>query len=281
MAMIPPTPEFMVLIREYNPIHKITKPDFEEVFGQYGEAVLNQFNRYFKAKNSRDPVDRLGTFYKEIDSELASINDVGIQSGWINFFKTESQRVRDNTIKKIGTPQFLNRSFPPKLNHVTSMENTYSNNVKPPVIDPKPKVPHLVSTGMDLPGYISVNLVYAGQVLGEIFNSNIAAIADTAVKNVDAHLGNLVPDQLHPQRIMAAATKFTENALGFFGGAAGFMAKNLGFNKYGIQNKNMSTVNYKIDSTHTEGQTIKSESTGQPYVRDVPKIEKYKPSKTV
>lgn len=279
--MVPPTPAFQNLIRNYNPINEVTIPQMKEVFGEYGDEVLDQFKRYFKAKNAKNPVEKMGDFYKRLDRELASINDAGIVSGWINFFKTESQRVKDNAIKKIGSPQFLNRNFPPKLNHITTSENVYSNNVKPSVINPKPQVPHLISTGMDLPGYITNNLISAGQVLGEIFNSNIAAVMDSAAESTKAHLGNLVPDSKHPERIMGAAAKFTENALSFFESAANFMSKNLGFNKYGVQNKNMSAANYKLDSIQTEGQNIKTDAMGRPFTRDVASLKRFKPSSTV
>lgn len=281
MGMIPPTPAFQNLIKNYSPITEVTVPQLKEVFGEYGDEVLSQFKRYYKAKNSSNPLEKLGDFYKGLDSELASISDVGIVSGWINYFKTEPPRVKDNAIKKIGTPKFLTRSFPPKLNHVTTSENIYSSNTKPPVIDPNPKVPHQISTGMDLPGYIQNNLMNASQILGEIFNSNIAAVADIAAENVKAHMGNLVPDQLHPERIVAAAAKFTENALNYFGDAANFMSKNLGFNKYGVQNKNMSSVNYKLDSTETSQQKIKTDAFGRPVTKDVASLKRFKPQPTV
>lgn len=281
MGMLPPTPAFGTLLRKYNPITENTIPQLKEAFGQYGDEVLDQFKRYYRAKHSTNPVERLGEFYRALDGELASISDTGIISGWINFFKTESLKVRESAIKKLGSPQFLNRNFPPPLNHLTTMDNIYSNNVKPAVIDPKPKVPHIISTGMDLPGYITVNLIYAGQVLGEIFNSNIAAAADVSSKNTDPHLGNLVPDQLHPERIAAAAAKFIENAVGFFGAAANFMSKNLGFNKYGVQNKNMSSINAKLNATETENQQIKIQSTTLANTRDTVSLRRFRPSPTV
>lgn len=281
MGMIPPTPAFLTLLRNYNPITEYTMPQLKEVFGQYGDEVLEQFKKYYKARNSSNPVEKLGEFYKGLDGELASISDAGIISGWVNYFKTESQKVRDSAIKKIGSPEFLNRNFPPKLNHTMSSENVYSPNVKPNVIDPNPKVPHMVSTGMDLPGYIQNNLMLASQTLGEIFNSNIAAVADIASENIKAHMGNLVPDQLMPDRIIGAAAKFTENALSFFGSASNFMSKNLGFNKYGVQNKNMSAINYKLNALETEQQQIKTDAFGRPVTKDIASLKRFKPSPTV
>lgn len=281
MAMIPPAASFFTLLRNYNPYTEVTMPQLKQAFGSYGDEVLQQFKKYYKAKNSNKPVEKLGQFYKELDGQLASISDAGIVSGWINYFKTESQRVKDEAIKRIGSPQFLNRSFPSALNNLTSMDNIYTNAVKPAVIDPNPKIPHLVSTGMDLPGYIMVNLIYAGQVLGEAFNANIGIGADVAAKNTDPHQGNLVPDDKHPDRITGAAPKFIKNALSFFGAAQNFMSKNLGFNKYGVQNKNISSPNYKLDNKVSENQQIKIQGTGNPNTKDVASINKYKPRPSV
>jgi len=278
MASIPPAPSFFVLLRNYNPYTETTLPQLREAFGDYGEQVLEQFKRYYKANNSNNPVERLGEHYKQIDSELAGISDPGIVSGWINFFKTESQKVRNNALSKIGSPQFLTREFPSQLNHITTMENIYSNSVKPAVIDPNPKVPHLISTGIQLPGYIMMNLIYAGQVLGELFNANIGIAADNSAKNTDPHQGNLVPDDKHPDRITAAAAKFTQNALNFFGAAASYMAKNLGFNEYGVQNKNIGIPNPILTQSTTENQRIQVDISNHPNTRDIAKVERYKPT---
>ncbi len=279
--MIPPSASFFTMLKNYNPITEYTMPQLREAFGDFGDEVLDQFKDYYKAKNARNPVEKLGEFYQKLDKQLASISDPGIVSGWISYFKTESQKVRDSAIKKIGSPQFLNRSFPPALNNLTSMDNIYTNNVRPAIIDPNPKVPHMVSTGMDLPGYIMVNLVYAGQVLGEAFNSNVAIAADVAAKNTDPHQGNLAPDEKHPERITAAAPKFIQNALSFFGSAQSFMSKNLGFNKYGIQNKNISSVNYKLNEKTSQNQDIKVMGTGNPYTRDTASLKRFKPQPSV
>lgn len=281
MAMIPPSASFFTMLKNYNPITEYTMPQLKEVFGEFGDEVLEQFKRYYKAKNARNPVDKLGEFYKSLDGQLASISDPGIVSGWISYFKTESQKVRDSAIKKIGTPQFLNRSFPSALNNLTTLDNIYTNNVRPAIIDPNPKVPHMVSTGMDLPGYIMVNLVHAGHILGEAYNSNAAIAADVASKNTDPHQGNLVPDEKHPDRITAAAPKFIKNALSFFGAAQNFMAKNLGFNKYGVQNKNISSVNYKLNEKTSQDQNIKIMGTGNPYTRDTASLNRFIPPPSV
>lgn len=278
MASIPPAPSFFVLLRNFNPYTEETLPQLKEAFGDYGDQVLEQFKRYYKANNSNNPVERLGEHYKNIDSELTGISDPGIVSGWIDFFKTESQKVRNNALSKIGSPQFLTREFPSQLNHLTSMENTYSNSVKPAVIDPNPKVPHLISTGMQLPGYITMNLIYAGQVLGELFNANIGIAADNSSKNTDPHQGNLVPDDKHPGRIAAAAAKFIQNALNFFGSAASYMAKNLGFNEYGVQNKNIGIPNPILTQTTTQGQQIQIDISNHPNTRDIANVERYKPT---
>lgn len=281
MGMIPPAPSFFNLVRNYNPYTEYTMPQLREIFGEYGDEVLDQFKRYYKAKNSNNPVQKLGEFFASLDGELAGISDAGIVSGWINFFKSQSQNVKDRAISIVGSPRFLNRNFPPPLNQLVTAENIYSDNVRPAMIDPNPKIPHLISTGMDLPGYISNNLLYAGQVLGEIFNSNIAIVSSRTTKNDLPHQGNLVPDSKHPDRITAAATNFLKNAINYFGPAASFMAKNLGFNKYGVQNKNISSPNYNLNAKTAENQEIKVKATGVPDTKDVASLKRYKPAPTV
>jgi hypothetical protein len=79
---IPASPSFFNLLRNYNPITKITTPQLKQAFSGYGDQVLSQFERYYKAVNSNNPIEQLGNFYAQIDKELASERgDIPIASG--------------------------------------------------------------------------------------------------------------------------------------------------------------------------------------------------------
>jgi len=279
--MIPPSPSFFNLIRNYNPYTEETIPQLKQAFGAYGDTILNQFKRYYTAKRSSNPVENLSTFFSQIDRELASISDPGIVSGWVTFFKTQSPNVRNRTISKLGSPQFLDRNFPPPANNLITGENVYTPNVFPNIPNPNLQVPHLIHTGVDLPGYIQTNLTLANHILTEVFNSNIAPALGKLAVNTVPHMGNLVADALHPDRIMAAAPKFLQNLLQTFGSAAGFLAKNLGFNRFSVENKNVSSPNYKLDEQVAEKQIIKMASTSLPDTKDVASLRRYKPVKDV
>jgi len=278
--MIPASSSFFTLLRNYNPITKFTSPQLRQAFFKYGEQVLSLFEKYYVAANSNDPVERLGNFYANLDKELSSINDPGIVSGWITHFKSESNRVKNNAIGKIGTPRFLGRSFSVNANSLISPENIYSDNVQPNIPNPKSKIPHLISTGMQLPGYITANLVTAGHVLGEIFNSNMTPCLNKLGKSDKSHQGNLVPDSKHVERITAAAPKFVQNILKSAGDAKNFMAQNLGFNKFSVQNTNVSSPNYKLNTLTSEKQVVRVAGTGLVDTKDTASLNRYKPLKT-
>jgi hypothetical protein len=279
--MIPASPSFNTLLRRYNPISEEITPQLKQAFGVFGDTVLSQFKRFYTANNSNNPVEQLGNFYASLDKELASITDPGIVSGWLKKYKTESQRVKNNTISKIGTPKFLGRNFSAYTNSLITPENIYSDNVQPNIPNPGAKIPHLVSTGMQLPGYITANLVTAGHVLGEIFNSNIAPALNKLGEPNKPHQGNLVPDSKHIERVTKAAPKFVQNILNSFGDAKNFMAQNLGFNKFSVQNKNVSSPNYKLNTLTSEKQVVRVLGTGLIDTRDVASTKQFKPLKPV
>ena len=275
--MIPPAAAFFNLIRNYNPLTEVTMPALKQVFGGYGNTVLNQFKRYYKAKNAPNPVQALGDFFAQIDSELASIQDPGIVSGWVNFFKYQGPQVKNAAIKKLGSPKFLNRSFPSSINDKITPENIYSENVQPNVVTPDSPVPRMINAGMELPGYIVSNLAIAGKVLGDIFDSNIQIGLGKLGSPDQPHQGNLVADVKHLERIAGAATKFLDKAVKSFGAAANFAAQNLGFNKFGTGNKNVSSPNYRLTKSMTSQQQIQINSVGIPQTKDVNNINKLKP----
>jgi hypothetical protein len=64
MAMVPPSASFFTMLKNYNPITEYTMPQLKEVFGEFGDEVLEQFKQYYKAKNARNPVEKLGEFYQ-------------------------------------------------------------------------------------------------------------------------------------------------------------------------------------------------------------------------
>lgn len=276
---IPASPSFFNLLRNYNPITKATTPQLKEAFSVYGDQVLTQFERYYKAVNSNNPIEQLGNFYAQIDKELASINDPGIVSGWMTQFKTESQVIKNNVVSKVGTPQFLGRSFPSTANSLISPENIYTDNVRPNVLNSKGKVPHLISTGMQLPGYITSNLLLAANVTGELFNNNMSASLGKLGASDKSHQGNLVPDSKHIDRATAAAPKFVQNIIKTYGKAGNFMAQVLGFNKFGVQNKNVSSPNYKYNTLTSDNQVVRMASTGLIDTKDTASLKKFKSPK--
>lgn len=278
---IPPSTSFFNLIRNFNPIREKTMPQIVSAFGAYGEQVLLQFKRFFSAKNSSNPVENLASFFANLDKELANINDAGIVSGWISFFKSQSPKVRTATLKKLGSPQFLDKNFPSSANHIITAENIYSQNVIQQTIDAAAKIPNLVSTGIQLPGYIQSNIVQASHVLGEIFKSNIAPGLGKLAKNTDPHQGNLVPDSEHPKRIGAAAAKYVKNIIDSFGAAGGYMSQVLGFNDFSVQNKNVSAPNYKLNVLSSQQQQIRMNSLGTPITKDAASLNRFKPKKTI
>ena len=279
--MIPPASTFFNLIRNYNPLTEITMPALRQVFGSYGETVLNQFKRYYRAKNAPNPVEALGNFFAQNDNELASIQHPGIVSGWINFFKYQGPLVKNAAIKKTGTPKFLGRSFPSSINDKITPENIYSENVQTNFVTPDSPVPRMINTGMELPGYIISNLAIAGKVLGDIFDSNVQISLGKLGSPDQPHQGNLVPDVKHLERIAGAATKFLDKAVKSFGPAANFAAQNLGFNKFGTGNKNVSSPNYRLTKSMTAQQQVQINSVGIPQPKDVAGVSKFKPKPTL
>lgn len=271
---IPASSTFFSLLRNYNPISRYTNPQLRQAFLGYGDQVLSQFERYYKATNSNNPIEQLGNFYAQIDKELGSIGDPGIVSGWMAHFKSESQNVKNNAISKIGTPQFLGRSFPASANSLISPENIYTDSVRPNIPAPGGKVPHIISTGMQLPGYITSNLLLAGNVLGELFNSNIAPSLGKIGASDKSHQGNLVPDTKHIERISAAAPKFVQNILKSYGKASSYMAQCLGFNKFGVQNKNVSSPNVRYNTLEGGKQVIPTAATGIVATKDVASFDR-------
>jgi hypothetical protein len=280
--MIPPSTAFFNLIRDFNPIREQTSPQITKAFGAYGNQVLLQFKRFFSAKNSDNPVENLASFFANLDKELASIDDKGIVAGWCTFFnKYQSPSVKTRTLSKLGTAQFLDKSFPSTSNHLISPQNIYSQNVAGQLPQQNSKIPNMISTGgMSLPGYIQTNLVQANHLLGEIFKGNMAPGLGKLAKSTDAHQGNLVPDAKHPERIGAAATKFVKGVVESYGKAANFMAQNLGFNGFSVQNTNVSSPNYKINTISSAGQTIRMNSFGVPETKDSASLERFKTQRT-
>ena len=278
---IPPSTSFFNLIRNFNPIKEQTMPQIVSAFGAYGEQVLLQFKRYFSAKNSSNPVENLANFFANLDNELANISDPGIISGWISFFKSQGPSVRTKALQKIGSPKFLDKNFPSSANHLITAENIYSQNVIQQTIDAAVKIPNLVSTGLQLPGYIQSNIVQASHVLGEIFKSNISPGLGKLAKNTDSHQGNLVPDSEHPKRIGAAAPKFVDNVIKSFGAAGNYMAQVLGFNDFSVQNKNVSAPNYKLNVISSQQQQIRTNSLGSPEKQDTANLKRFKPKKSI
>lgn len=273
---IPPSTSFFNLVRNFNPIREQTMPQIASAFGSYGQQVLEQFKKYFTAKNSSDPIEKLATFFANLDGELASISDPGIVSGWIEFFKSQGPNVRTKALSKLGSPQFLDKSFPPSANHLITAENIFSQNVIQQTIDAAMKIPNLISTGVQLPGYIQTNIVQASHALGEIFKSNITPALGKLAKNTDPHQGNLVPDSKHPERIGAAASKFVEGVINSFGSAASYMSQVLGFNDFSVQNKNVSSPNYKLNVLSSQQQQVRMNSLGSPEFKDTANLKRFK-----
>jgi hypothetical protein len=277
---IPSSPSFGTLIRTFNPYSDSTIQTLRSVFGSYGDTVLNQFKSYYVAKNAPTPVQAMGAFFRTLDGQLSSVEDPGIVSGWVKFFDSQGPLVRQELYKLLPSPSFLGKSFPTAANGLVRPENIYSTQVMPNVPNPNAAISALISTGMEVPGYIATNLAIASRALLDIYNSNISFSLDKFGSPDKPHMGNLVPDSKHIERIVAAAPTFVSKVISFFGDAANYMAKNLGFNQFGVDNKNISSPNYKLEAKKAEQQSVLVTSSGSVDTRDVSNVGRYKPRAT-
>lgn len=278
---IPSSPAFGTLIRTLNPYSEKAIETLTAVFGSYGDEVLEQFKKYYIAKNAPDPVKSLGAFFKSLDGQLANIQDPGIVRGWLKFFDSQGPKVRNELYKQLPSPSFLGKSFPSAANGLIKPDNIYSPQVMPNVPNPSAAVSAIISTGMELPGYITTNIALASKALNDIFNSNISFGLDKFGSPDKAHMGNLVPDSKHIERIVSAAPNFVQKIISSFGNAGNFMAKTLGFNQFGVDNKNISSPNYKLNAQKAEQQKVLVGSSGAVETRDVSNVSRYKPKATV
>ena len=252
--MIPPSPTFFLLLRNYNPITESISPQLKQAMQGYGEDVLNLFKEHFKAKNSNTPSKSLGTFFAKLDSKLKDIDDVGIVQGWRTYYESQPPNVKSETLKLLPKPIFLGKSLP--QGKVVSMGNILTGPVTHNVNLPGAQIPtNLVDLGVNVPSYITSNLTQATTIVGKLFNKNIVSIMDNISVSTENHGGNLTPDSKHVERMGKVVTDFTKKLLDGAGDASTFLLKSMNFNPFGPQNSDISSPGLALEQ-NVEGQKI-------------------------
>jgi len=258
--MIPPSPTFFLLLRNYNPINEVTSPQLKQAMQAYGDDVLNLFKEHYKAKNSNTPSKSLGSFFAKLDSKLKQIDDAGIIQGWRTHYDSQPSNVKSETLKLLPNPTFLGKSLP--QGKVVSMGNILSGPVAHNVNIPGSQIPtNLIDVGTNLPSYITSNLTQASTIVGKLFNKNIVNVMDNISTSDKNHGGNLTPDTKHVERMGKVVTDFTKKLLDGVGDANTFLLKSMNYNPFGVQNSDISSPSLALEQD-VEGQKIVMTPTG-------------------
>jgi len=236
-----PTATFYTLLRNYNPVNELIAPQLKEIFGQYGPEVLDTFKAHWDAKNSNKPVERLADFFSKLDGQLKNIDDPGIVEGWRSHFKSQSPLIKSETLRKLPKPTFLGVNLP-KLGPVdprnlfqaatTPFFNTAGGGGAPP---------NFTNIGVRLSPTLEANMASALKIVGTISNKNLTPIIGSLAKSTMNHGTNLVLDSEHVKRVGEVITSYTKKLQEVVGDASSFLLKSINFNKFGVQNVDISS----------------------------------------
>jgi hypothetical protein len=263
--MIPPSPTFFLLLRNYNPITEVVSPQLKQAMQGYGEEVLNLFKEHYKAKNSNTPTKSLGAFFAKLDGKLKTIKEPGIIQGWRTYYESQPPNVKSETLKLLPNPTFLGKSLP--QGKVVSVGNILSGPVTHNVNLPGSQIPtNLIDLGANVPSYITSNLTQASTIVGKLFNKNITSIMDSISKSDSNQGANLTPDTKHVERMGKVVTDFTKKMLDGMGDAATFLLQSMNYNPFGTQNSDISSPSLALEQK-VEGQTVIMTPTGLDLVK--------------
>ena len=236
-----PTATFFTLLRNYNPVNELIAPQIKQIFGNYGPEVLNTFKAHWDARTSNKPVQRLADFFAKLDGQLKNIDDPGIVEGWRAHFKAQPPLVKSETFKLLPNPVFLGKNMP-KLGPVdprnlfqaatTPFFNTAGGGGAPP---------NYTNIGVRLSPTLEANIASALKIVGTVSNKNLTPIIGSLAKSTMNHGTNLVLDSEHVKRVGEVITSYTKQLQSVVGDASSFLLKSLNFNKFGVQNVDISS----------------------------------------
>lgn len=263
--MIPPSPTFFLLLRNYNPITEVVSPQLKQAMQGYGDEVLNLFKEHYKAKNSNTPTKSLGSFFAKLDSKLKVIKDPGIIQGWRTYYESQPSSVKTETLRLLPNPTFLGKVLP--QGKVVSMGNIMTGPVTHNINLPGSEIPtNFIDLGVNVSSYITSNLSQASTIVGKLFNKNIVNVMDSISISTESHSSNLTPDSKHVERMGKVVTDFTKKLLEGVGDAGEFLLKSMNYNPFGTQNSDISSPGIALEQ-NVEGQKVVISPTGLDLVK--------------
>lgn len=263
--MMPPSPTFFLMLRNYNPITEVVSPQLKQAMQNYGEDVLSLFKEHYRAKNSNTPTKSLGAFFAKLDGKLKSIKDAGIIQGWRSYYESQPSNVKSETLKLLPSPTFLGKSLP--QGKVVSMGNIMTGPVSHNVNLPGAEIPtNLIDMGVNVSSYITSNLSQASTIVGKLFNKNVMSVMDSISVSTENHSSNLTPDSKHVERMGKVVTDFTKKLLDGVGDAGDFLLKSMNYNPFGTQNSDISSPGLALEQS-VEGQKVIMTPTGLDLVK--------------